>query len=132
MSQKLHASPFVFRFALWRAAGKAYRQGKIQREDRQLMRGVVRRPIRESAMGEEINLCEMLQGAVEGKMLQDVGHDLAMLRFDFFTLMEILLQMLPALLEWIKELIDRLDDDDDPPLGEEAEESAGPRAATEL
>jgi len=110
------SSPFIFRWALWRVAGKGMRQGKITREDRRTIRNVIRNPRRETPIGGDIDILETIQGAAEAKAVADAAKTGEPVRFDFFSLMAILLEMLPVLLEWIKDLLDKLDDLDDDPV----------------
>lgn len=97
----------LFRLALRRAATKARVRGKITGEERQLVLETLRRPTVETYEG-PIDAVDGIQEMVESQAVAKAYVEGTPIRFDWFTIISIIIEMLPALLEWIKELLDKL------------------------
>lgn len=101
--------PGVFRLVLGIALLKGVFKKIIKPKDRAFFLGILREPNIRLPWGQNVDLLEMIQERVESEMVAKATATSQIIRFDWFTILEALLAMLPGLLEWLKELLDLFD-----------------------
>lgn len=97
----------LFRLALRRAAAKARNRGIITSEERGLVLDTLRRPVIDTIEG-PVDAIDGIQHSVESRAMIKAAQEGRPVTFDWFSIISIIIEMLPALLEWIKELLDKL------------------------